>query len=106
MKLSDIQWSTVLKNVGGIVTTFNPAIGSGLVVASEVVDKLNGDSMLSDNEVLKNNVVGLSACADILTDYLQKVELNQAPTIDNLKVVLVSLQSFDTLLDKNYAIMK
>ena len=106
MKLSDIQWSTVLKNVGGIVTTFNPAIGSGLVVASEVVDKLNGDSMLSDNEVLKNNVVGLSACADIISDYLQKVELNQAPTIDNLKVVLVSLQSLDTLLDKNYAIMK
>jgi hypothetical protein len=106
MKLSEINWSVVLKNVGGVVTTFNPAIGSGLVVASEVVDKLNGDSMLSDNEVLKNNVVGLSACADILTDYLQKVELNQAPTTDNLKVVLVSIQSLDTLLDKNYAIMK
>ena len=106
MKLSDIQWSTVLKNVGGIVTTFNPAIGSGLVVASEVVDKLNGDSMLSDNEVLKNNVVGLSACADILTDYLQKKELGQEVVDDNLKVVLVSIQSFDTLLDKNYAIMK
>lgn len=45
--LGKYDWSAVLKNVGGVVTAFNPAIGSGLMVASEVVDRLNGDSTLS-----------------------------------------------------------
>ena len=88
MDLKDIKWSPILEGVAKVVTVFNPAIGSGLVLASEVVDKLNGDSTLSDNEVLKNNVLGLTACGDILADYLQKIELGQEVSIDNVKLVL------------------
>lgn len=104
--LGKYDWSAVLRNVGGVVTAFNPAIGSGLMVASEVVDRLNGDSTLSNNEVLKNNVLGLTACGDILADYLQKIELGQEVTLDNVKLVLENIRSLDTLFDKTVAIMK
>lgn len=105
MDLKKYDWSAVLKGVGGVVTAFNPAIGSGLIVASEVVDKLNGDSTLSDNEVLKNNVLGLTACGDILADYLQKLELGQEVSIDNVKLVLNNIRSLDQVLAKTVAIM-
>jgi hypothetical protein len=106
MDLKNIKWSPILEGVAKVVTVFNPAIGSGLIVASEVVDRFNADSTLSDNEVLKNNVLGLTACCDILSDYLQKKELKQEVNDDNLKLILVSLQSLDVLLDKTVAIMK
>ena len=105
MDLKKYDWSAVLKGVGGVVTAFNPAIGSGLIVASEVVDRLNGDSTLSDNEVLKNNVLGLTACADILADYLQKIELGQEASLDNVKLVLNNIRSLDQVLAKTVAIM-
>ena len=106
MDLKDIKWSPILEGVAKVVTVFNPAIGSGLIVASEVVDRLNGDSTLSDNEVLKNNVLGLTACGDILADYLQKLELGQETTVDNVKLVLQNIRSLDELFDKTVAIMK
>lgn len=106
MNLKDIKWSPILEGVAKVVTVFNPAIGSGLIVASEVVDRLNGDSTLSDNEVLKNNVLGLTACADILADYLQKIELGQEVSNDNLKLVLVNIRSLDELFEKTASIMK
>lgn len=105
MDLKDIKWSPILEGVAKVVTVFNPAIGSGLVLASEVVDKLNGDSTLSDNEVLKNNVLGLTACGDILADYLQKIELGQEASLDNVKLVLNNIRSLDQVLAKTVAIM-
>ena len=106
MNLKDIKWSPILDGVAKVVTVFNPAIGSGLVVASEVLDRLNHDVVLSDNEVLKSYVLGLSACSDILADYLQKLELKQEVSIDNLKLVLLNIRSLDLLFDKTVAIMK
>lgn len=106
MDLKKYDWSAVLSGVGKIATVFNPAIGGGLMVASEVVEKFNGDSTLSNNEVLKNDVIGLTRCAEILADYIQKVELNQSPALDNVKLVHESLKALDVLFDKNYSIMK
>ena len=104
--LKNYDWSAVIKGVGQVATAFNPAIGGGLVLASQVLDTINKDSTLSNDEVLKNDVIGLTRCSDILTDYIQKVELNQAPSLDNVKLVLASIQSLDALSDKIYAIMK
>lgn len=109
MNLQNLQkydWSSVLKGVGQVATAFNPAIGGGLIVASQVVDTLNQDTMFQDNEVLKNDVIGLTRCSEILADYLQKKELKQEVNDDNLKLVLVSIQSLDALFDKTVAIMK
>lgn len=106
MNLEKYDWSAVLKGVGQVATAFNPAIGGGLIMASQVVETLNKDTVLANNDVLKNDVIGLTRCGEILTDYIQKVELNQAPTLDNLKLVLTSIQSLDVLLDKTVAIMK
>lgn len=106
MDLSKYDWSAVLKGVGQVATAFNPAIGGGLIVASQVVDTLNKDETLSNNDVLKNDVIGFTRMAEILTDYLQKKELGQEVSDDNLKLILVSLQSHDVLFDKIYAIMK
>lgn len=106
MGLSKYDWSAVLKGVGQVATAFNPAIGGGLIVASQVVDTLNQDATLQNNDVLKNDVIGLTRMIEILTDYLQKKELGQEFSDDNLKLILVSLQSQDVLLDKTYAILK
>jgi len=106
MNLEKYDWSAVLKGVGQVATAFNPAIGGGLIMASQVVETLNKDTVLANNDVLKNDVIGLTRCGEILTDYIQKVELNQAPTLDNLKLVLTSIQSLDVLFDKTVAIMK
>ena len=105
-KLQNYDWSAVLKGVGQVATAFNPAIGGGLIVASQVVEKLNQDSTLSNNEVLKNDVIGLTRCSEVLADYLQKKELGQEVSDDNLKLVLTSLQSLDALCDKTFAILK
>lgn len=105
-KLQKYDWSAVLKGVGQVATAFNPAIGGGLIVASKVVETLNNDTILSNNEVLKNDVIGLTRCTEILVDYLQKKELGQEVNDDNLKLVLTSLQSLDALFDKTVAIMK
>jgi len=106
MDFKKYDWSAVLKGVGQVATAFNPAIGGGLIVASQVVDTLNKDTVLADNDVLKNDVIGLTRCGEILTDYIQKVELNQASDIENVKLVLASIQSLDLLFDKTVAIMK
>lgn len=100
------KWTPILEGVSKIVTVFNPSIGGGLMVASEVVDKLNQDTTLSNNDFLKSNVLGLTACGDILADYVQKAELNQEVSIENLKLVLTNIRSLDTLFDKTVAIMK
>ena len=106
MDLKKYDWSAVLKGVGQVATAFNPAIGGSLIVASQVVETLNQDSTLQNNEVLKNDVIGLTRCSEFLADYLQKKELKQEVNDDNLKLILVSLQSLDVLLDKTVAIMK
>lgn len=106
MNLKEYDWSAVLSGIGKVATVFNPAIGGGLIVASQVVETLNSDVVLSNNEVLKNDVIGLTRCSEILMDYLQKKELGQEANDDNLKVVLTSIQSLDALFDKTVAIMK
>lgn len=106
MNLKEYDWSAVLSGIGKVATVFNPAIGGGLIVASQVVETLNSDVVLSNNEVLKNDVIGLTRCSEILMDYLQKKELKQEVNDDNLKVVLTSIQSLDALFDKTVAIMK
>lgn len=106
MNLKNYDWSAVLRGVGQVATAFNPAIGGGLIVASQVVNTLNSNDILSNNEVLKNDVIGLTRCSEILVDYLQKKELGQEANDDNLRVVLISLKSLDALFDKTVAIMK
>lgn len=106
MKLENYDWSAVLGDIGKIATVFNPAIGGGLIVASQVVNSFNANSFYSNNEMLKNDVIGLTRCSEILADYLQKKELGQEVSDDNVKLVLVSLQSLDALLSKTVAIMK
>lgn len=106
MTLEKYDWSAVLSGVGKIATVFNPAIGGGLLVASQVVDSLNANSFYANNEILKNDVIGLTRCSEILTDYIQKVELKQDVTLDNVKLVLESIKSLDALFDKTVAIMK
>ena len=106
MSLKNYDWSAVLSGIGKVATVFNPAIGGGLIVASQVVETLNQDTTLSNNEVLKNDVIGFTRMSEIIADYLQKKELNQETNDDNLKLVMVSLQSHDVLFDKIYAIMK
>jgi hypothetical protein len=106
MNLQKYDWSAVLSGIGKVATVFNPAIGGGLIVASQVVDTLNTNVVLGDNEILKNNVIGLTRCSEILADYLNKKEAGMENDDDNLRLILQSLISLDELFDKTVAIMK
>ena len=106
MDFKDLNWSAVLSGASQIATVFNPAIGGGLVIASKVVDKLNKDELLSDNDILKNDVIGLTRCSEILAHEIENFEKNGALNVDNLKLVLLSIQSLDVVLDKTFNIMK
>lgn len=106
MKLKEYDWSAVLGNVGKIVTVFNPAIGGGLMVASQVVDRFESDEILSDDVILENNVIGLTRCAEILDFNLQKAELKQDFDMEQLKLVSHSLKSLTLVIDKTSKILR
>ena len=106
MDLSKYDWTAVLKSVGQVATAFNPAVGSGLVVASQVLETINKDSVLSSNEALENNVIGLGRCKEILQDCVQKIELNQQIDTDSLKLVIASLGALSELSNKTFLILK
>jgi len=106
MELQKYDWSAVLSGVGKIATVFNPAIGGGLIVASEVVNKFTQDSTLSNDAVLENDVIGLTRCAEILESNLQKFELTSTVDFEQLKLVAYNLRSLQTLMIKTSAIMK
>ncbi len=106
MNLKEYDWSAVLGNIGKIATVFNPAIGGGLMVASQVVDRFESDVILSDDFCLENNVIGLTRCAEILDFNLQKVELKQDLDIEQLKLVSQSLKSLILVIDKTSKILR
>lgn len=54
--LKDGTISEVLENVGKIASVFNPALGSGLMLASNITDNTKG----VNDDFLENDVIGLS----------------------------------------------
>ena len=100
------DWVALVNGGGKVASVLDPAVGSGLIMAGGVIDKLNDDPLFSNDDMLENNVIGLTRCNEILENYIYRKE-NGLPTDDKqLILVLVSLQSLNRVLDKTFAIIK
>lgn len=106
MDLKNYDWSAVLSGVGKVATVFNPVVGGGLIVASEVLDKFNTDTTLSDNKILENDVLGLTRCAEILESNIRAIEQSQIADYEELKLVAFNLRSLNAIMIKTSSIMK
>jgi hypothetical protein len=97
-KKQEYDWSQVLEGIGSVASIFNPAIGRGIFLASEVADRL-----LSENdEVFENNIVGLTRSAEILDDMIDTNTIDFA----RLKMVSKNLRSLETIVSKVQKIVR
>lgn len=96
MDLSKYDWSSVLSSVGNVATVFNPVLGRGLVVASEVVEKFES------NDILENNIIGLIRCSEIIDN----IVINKNFDIEQLSLVSHSLKSLALVVDKTSKILR
>jgi hypothetical protein len=92
------DWSEVLDGLGTVASIFNPVVGKGIYLASEVADRL-----LSENdEVFENNIIGLTRSAEILDDMVETEKVN----FDRLEMIANNLRSIETIVSKVQKIVR
>ncbi len=92
MDLSKVNWSSVLDGLGTVATVFNPVVGKGLMVASDIADKLES------SDVLENNVIGITRCVELLDDMILKGDID----MEKLSFLSSNLKSTEDVLTKLY----
>lgn len=92
MNIKEYDWSSILDGLGMVATVFNPVIGRGLIVASQVADKLD------DDDILENNVIGLTRSSEIIDLMIEKNEVD----FEQLVLISENLKSLEDLLTKMY----
>lgn len=85
--------SNTLETVGKVATIFNPALGSGLMLASNITDNIKD---VPDN-FLQSDVVGLSACADKIN---KMIDIKQVD-FDTLEMISKNIKSISVYLNKS-----
>jgi hypothetical protein len=101
MNLKDIKWSQVLDGLTTVATVFNPHVGAGLKVASEVVEKIT-----DNDDVLENNVIGLTRSAEIIEDTLNNLTLSDTEKNQRLTLVAQNLRDLSEFDRKHNLIMR
>jgi hypothetical protein len=96
MDFKNVNWSNVLDSLSGVATVFNPVVGRGLMVASDIVDKLD------DNDVLENNVIGLTRSVEILDKMIMLKEIDY----EQLSFISSNLKSLETVVSKTAKLLK
>ena len=103
-KTSEVA-SGVVGALGSVVSMFFPKVTGGVVLAGKVLDKL---SQIDDKKA-ENNVLGLTATAEALDNYLKEVEAGKEPNKDEVKKLLEqaaqNIRSIDASLDKFYKLI-
>lgn len=90
--LEDGTVSSVLQNIGKVATIFNPAIGGGLMLASNLTSKME----TVDDDFLSDSVVGLNGTAM----RLDKMIASQNVDFEQLKMLSENLKSISTFIGK------
>ncbi|MFA6195648.1 MAG: hypothetical protein WC656_03275 [Sulfurimonas sp.] len=84
--------SGVLSSVSRVATLFNPAVGAGLMLVSNLTDNMNH----VDDDFLENNVIGLNG----LAVRLDKMIENKNVDFDMLELVSHNLKSISAFSQK------
>jgi hypothetical protein len=96
--LKDGTLSNVLSSVGKVASVFNPAVGGGLMLASNITDSM----ATIDDDFLENNIVGLSGSAEML----EKMVENKNVDYDKLLMIANNLKSMSEFSQKTAKLIK
>lgn len=91
--LHDGTLASSLKSLSGLVSVFNPTLGGGLMMASQITDNFKE----VDDSFLENEVVGLTGCAT----RLQKMVDSKQVDYDQLELIVNNLNSIATYTQKS-----
>lgn len=95
--LKDGTLSSVLSSVGRVASVFNPAIGGGLMLASNITDNVAD----IDDDFLETQVVGLSGTALRLDKMIESKNVD----FDTLKMLSENLKSMSVFAQKTAKLM-
>lgn len=96
--LKDGSISGVLSSVGKVATMFNPAIGGGLMLASNLTDSISD----VDDDFLENQVIGLEGTAL----RLDKMVESRVVDFDALMMLSHNLKSISAFSQKTAKLIK
>ncbi|MDO8454086.1 MAG: hypothetical protein Q7S59_05900 [Sulfurimonas sp.] len=96
--LKDGSVSSVLASVGKVAGVFHPAIGAGLMLASNLTDNM----AQVDDKFLEDDVVGLEGSAL----RLDKMIANKSVDFDMLELISHNLKSISAFSQKTAKLMK
>jgi hypothetical protein len=89
----DGSLSSMLNTLGKFATAFNPVLGGGLMLASNITDQIAD----VPDDFLENDVIGLSGCAD----RLQKMVDTKNVDFDGLEMIVKNLNSIAVFTQKS-----
>jgi len=90
--------SNVLSSISKVATVFNPAVGAGLMLASNLTDNM---AQVDDN-FLENDVIGLEGSAL----RLDKMIASKSVDFDMLELISHNLKSISAFSQKTAKLMK
>lgn len=96
--IKDGTISNVLENVGKIANVFNPALGSGLMLASNITDNTKGVS----DEFLENDVIGVSGTASRIRKMVESDHYDK----ELLLILCDNLDSISEFVQKTSKLIK
>lgn len=96
--LKDGTLSNVLSSVGKVASVFNPAVGGGLMLASNITDSM----ATIDDDFLENKIVGLSGSAEML----EKMVENKLVDYDKMLMIANNLKSMSEFSQKTAKLIK
>lgn len=89
------------ESIGDVINTFNPKIGSPIIIASEVLKKLGE----LDDITAKKAVLGLSETANLLDVVIVEYKKNKVLDIESIEILRDNIKAIDVSLDKFYKII-
>jgi len=94
----DGSLSDALENIGKVATVFNPAVGSGLILASKITDGLSD----VEDEFLEDDVIGLKGSATMLDKMIESKKVEY----DKLEMISNNLKSMSVFVEKSAKLVK
>lgn len=101
MNFNDIKWSSVLDGLSTVATVFNPQIGVGLRVASQVANNIS-----EDDDLLENSVIGLIRTAENIDEIVNNITLIDKERNERLLLLSNNLRDLAEIDRKHNLMMR
>lgn len=98
MKFEDINWSYVLDKASDVASVFNPVVGKGLMVASDVLDNV----LNQNDDDLEYSVFGLTRSSDLIDEMVK----NKNVDFKTLDLISKNLKLLNEVINKTSKIVR